>query len=466
MQKSLRIKQFWTMLFLSCVVVCLLIEKEVIYSVDGPIYAMMGKELANRSFSEWVELTWYGKPYFEHPHFFFWLLGISIKLLGPTTLAALLPTLLSGLLLVVLVYALARMIYDHQAGILAVTSLALTPLFIKVTRNPMIECVLMLMITLTLFFSLRSIYTKRVLWTVLTGIALGLAFLTKGPPALLAVGVLVLFYSVSLIIPGWNERFQLTFKSLGVHLLSISAIATAIVLGVDFWYQSRTGVSFFKVYFTNQVIRSFLNAGDEATPFLYFSNFLRNYWPWMPFSLIALPLAIWKRDQKAMQTGLMGFLIVMGTLIGFSISGRKNNWYTHILLPGFALLVGTSFRLLLSEKVVEKFYNRSFLSLATGVLFLCALFPSLFEYPRDGELFLIEASKHMKGALKGQKISVCIPLNDWGKASLISYYFDGIATECNENEHFKIVRSRDTIGNAGYLDRYSSHSFSLLEKEK
>jgi hypothetical protein len=55
------------MMFLATVVLWNQIENGVLYSVDGIVYALVGKELTTRPFTQWVVLTWQQVPFYEHP---------------------------------------------------------------------------------------------------------------------------------------------------------------------------------------------------------------------------------------------------------------------------------------------------------------------------------------------------------------------------------------------------------------
>ena len=136
------------LMFLAAVVLCGQIQNEVLYSVDGIVYALVGKELTLKPFSQWVILTWNGSPFYEHPHLTPWLLGASMKLFGVSTLTAILPIVLISLATVLLAYLLGRALLDHRLGLLAGTVLTLTPEFVRGGRNPMLEPALMFFIML------------------------------------------------------------------------------------------------------------------------------------------------------------------------------------------------------------------------------------------------------------------------------------------------------------------------------
>ena len=189
-------------MFLAAVILCGQIQNEVLYSVDGIVYALVGKELTLKPISQWVILTWNGSPFYEHPHLTPWLLGASMKLFGVSTLTAILPIVLIALATVLLAYLLGRALLDHRLGLLAGTVMTLTPEFVRGGRNPMLEPALMFFIMLAVYFHVVATRPGRFLRnTILSGLSLGLAFLAKGPPAVLALAVIIAFQCAAHAFP-------------------------------------------------------------------------------------------------------------------------------------------------------------------------------------------------------------------------------------------------------------------------
>jgi 4-amino-4-deoxy-L-arabinose transferase-like glycosyltransferase len=208
----------------------------VLYSVDGVVYALVGKELTRKPLAQWVMMTWNGAPFYEHPHLTPWLLGASMKLLGASTLAAILPIVLMALATVLLAYLLGRDLLDHRLGLLAGTVITLTPEFVRGGRNPMLEPALMFFIMLAVYFHVVVTRPGRFLRnTILSGVSLGLALLAKGPPAVLALVVIIAFQSAAHAWPDTFKGFMLPRGRLLTHLLAIVLIATAIVTLMDLW---------------------------------------------------------------------------------------------------------------------------------------------------------------------------------------------------------------------------------------
>src|SRR5262245_37367259 len=94
------VRQVLFLMLLAVVILGGQIENEVLYSSDGIVYSLVGKELASRSIDKWSFLTWNGVPFYEHPHLTPWMLGISMRLFGVSTLSAILPIVLLSLVTV------------------------------------------------------------------------------------------------------------------------------------------------------------------------------------------------------------------------------------------------------------------------------------------------------------------------------------------------------------------------------
>ena len=241
------------MMFLAAVILWNQIENEVFYSVDDVVYALVAKELTRKPLVEWVVLTWFQAPFYEHPHLTPWMLGVGMALLGVGTTAAIIPIVLLSTLTVLLTYFLGRSLIDHRYGLLAATTLALTPQFVKGGRNPMLEPALMFFIMLTIYCSIRATESMKYSYTVLTGLSLGLAFLAKGPPAILAVGVIVGFQGIALLFPDTFARFRVPLRWSVVHLSCAIVVSLALLSLVDFWHYAMVGTSFWMQYFTGRM---------------------------------------------------------------------------------------------------------------------------------------------------------------------------------------------------------------------
>src|SRR5262249_38151711 len=127
-----------------------------------------------------------GLPYLDKPVLFFTLDALALKLLGPSELAARLPSLLSALATAALVAWVAARLFGPAPAASA------APLAVAFSRTVIFDSLLTFFVTLGLiacFFAVeaRAAGRSAVAWSALAWAAMGLGVLTKGPVALAVV---------------------------------------------------------------------------------------------------------------------------------------------------------------------------------------------------------------------------------------------------------------------------------------
>lgn len=123
-----------------------------------------------------------------------WLMGLSVRLFGLSPLAILLPEALMGVATVALVYLIVRRHYPTWTALLAGAALAATPVAALMFRYNNPDALLVLLLTLAIFFTLRGVETGKVRWVVWAGAMVGFGFLTKQLQAFLILPVLAGVY--------------------------------------------------------------------------------------------------------------------------------------------------------------------------------------------------------------------------------------------------------------------------------
>ncbi len=108
-----------------------------------------------------------------------WVMGLSVRLFGLSSWAILVPQALMGVATVGVVYASVRRYFSAQAGLIAGAVLALTPVAALMFRFNNPDALLVLLLTLAVYVTLRAIEDGRTRWLVLAGVLVGLGFLTK-----------------------------------------------------------------------------------------------------------------------------------------------------------------------------------------------------------------------------------------------------------------------------------------------
>ncbi len=438
---------FFALLFLAAVILCGQIQNEVIYSVDGIVYALIGKELALRPLLEWAVPTWNHQPFYEHPPLMPWLLALSFKALGISTLAALLVPVTLSLGTVAVTYGIGRVLGGPPFGLLAGAALTLTPQFVKDGRNPMLEPALMFFLMLTLLLHLRK-------HALLAGISLALAVLSKGPPALLAPAVMAVYSII------YERQDRGALIRLGKTL-----VLCLILLGAfDLWHFSVAQRSFWGAYLASQLRFTIVESRGNATnDWTYYLAILFRYWPWLPF-VLASPIAFAKK-RALRPVALVGGLVFLGTLLGFTLMSHKAAWYTGIYYGGASLLVACTLSLVLPAERIERGFKVAVLTLCLPLLFLSASFPGiLLSFGRPFETFMEKASHdpaHLQ--VSGMAVADCIPLEPWKGPFFFTFYLDATRVECADPQaRYQLIDYRRPPTGSSTRTLFALHPFALV----
>jgi 4-amino-4-deoxy-L-arabinose transferase-like glycosyltransferase len=147
----------------------------------------------------WFAPTYDGLPYLDKPAAFFKAVALSFSLLGRSEGAARLPSALSGLVLLGLVFAFCRRAYDRRTAALAVLIIASTPLFIAFARTVIFDMPLALVVSLSILAVYRAEESRgrpRALWYLVGAAAAGAGTLIKGPVGFVIPGLINLVVHV------------------------------------------------------------------------------------------------------------------------------------------------------------------------------------------------------------------------------------------------------------------------------
>ncbi|MFB9238404.1 ArnT family glycosyltransferase [Plantactinospora siamensis] len=163
-----------------------------------------------------------------------WLMALSGRVLGFSEFSMLLPQALAGVASVALLYATVRRWHGPAAGLLAGAALAVTPVAVLMFHYNNPDALLVLLLVLAAYATVRAVEEGDVRWLMLAGGALGFGFLTKMLQAFLVLPALALVYLVA-APTDWRRRVG--------HLLAGAAalLVTAgwWVAAVELWPASR-----------------------------------------------------------------------------------------------------------------------------------------------------------------------------------------------------------------------------------
>ncbi|MBC7725126.1 MAG: glycosyltransferase family 39 protein [Burkholderiaceae bacterium] len=148
-----------------------------------------------------------------------WLMALSVRIFGLSSWAILLPEAIMGVVTVALVYVIVRRNFTAPAALVAGGALAFTPVAALMFRFNNPDALLVLLLTLSAYFTLRGVETAKVRWVVWAGVMVGLGFLTKQLQAFLILPALAGVYLWAAPI-GWGKRIGHAFAALGAVVVS------------------------------------------------------------------------------------------------------------------------------------------------------------------------------------------------------------------------------------------------------
>ncbi|GAA4118116.1 hypothetical protein GCM10022415_16640 [Knoellia locipacati] len=288
-----------------------------------------------------------------------WVMALSVRLLGLSSFSILLPEVLMGVGTVAVVHATVRRHWGHGAGLVAGAVMALTPVAVLMFRFNNPDALLVLLMALGAWATMRSIEQGSARWMALVGVFIGLGFLTKTLQVLLVVPFFGIAY---LVAADTSLRRRVVGAATGV---------AAMVLSAGWWVAVVELVpASMRPYIGGSQTNSFLEltfgynglgrlSGDETgsvgggngwgTTGLgrMFSSSIGGQISWLiPSAFVLLAVGLWLRG-RAPRTDLRraGYLVWGGwlvvTMLTFSLmAGIFHEYYTVALAPAVAALVG------------------------------------------------------------------------------------------------------------------------------
>jgi 4-amino-4-deoxy-L-arabinose transferase-like glycosyltransferase len=198
-------------------------------------------------------------PFWGKPPMFFWLSALSMKCFGVNEFSARLPSMLSAILLVLLIYWIIARYKDKETGLIAaIITFVAGGLFF--TAQLVLLDMLLTLFTASSFlfyyaFLMENNNKMRKIFSICVFFMLALGFLTKGPVALVMFGLPVLFWTL------FNKKWA-TLKD---HAWWLGSILFLIITLPWFLLAERATPGFLKYFFVNENFLRFIthNYGDK-----------------------------------------------------------------------------------------------------------------------------------------------------------------------------------------------------------
>ncbi|HEV8112125.1 MAG TPA: glycosyltransferase family 39 protein [Planctomycetota bacterium] len=282
---------------------------------------------------DWVLPTLNGQPYLAKPPFQYWLIEIVAALTGSSVLVA--GRAISALAVVglaALVAAYGRRTVSGTVGLIAGLGVALAGIVIEKGVIAELETVLAAAMAAAAFsFYLANVDARRrLLWISTGGLALGAAFLTKGPVVL----VFLLPAAGAFVIASPGER-----RRASLLLIAQVSIGLALTLPWVIALLQRVGWNSAALKFQSEAVERVHHAGvSNAEPWWFYGPGLFGALGPLALLLPFLVLRPWRAESRRRRSFfLLGW--ALGSLLLLSCSEGKEVRYLISGMPAWALLL-------------------------------------------------------------------------------------------------------------------------------
>lgn len=369
-----------------------------LWNPNEPTYGQAVAEMARDG--SWLVPTVNGQPFHEKPILYFWLArGAGTVLGGVSEWTLRLPSALSGIASVLLLYLLVEPYAGRRRARIAAALLSTTYIVFWSSRSVQMDLMLACCTLGAILAVTRVIDHGLAPWRgwTLGGIASGLGFLAKGPVGLICPGMVLAAYIIA------RRRLRDLLRP------AVLLGAAAFLLTAGPWYLllwARGEVDFLTELIYRQNFLRFTEPWDHQAPWWYF---LKHFWldmlPWALFLPLAFGLTPEGPNERRLHR-LVWIWIVL-PIVFFSASASKRSPYILPVAPAVAVLAAA-----LGERWLEGRLGRwrtvaaRLLLAALGLLLLTGAYALTFGLVRIPTEALESASRATAALLLAGGIAV------------------------------------------------------------
>ncbi|MGA9875072.1 MAG: glycosyltransferase family 39 protein [Solirubrobacteraceae bacterium] len=285
------------------------------------------------------------------------LMGLSGRLFGFSSFSMLAPEALCGVASVLVLHNTVKRTLGHRAALLAALMLALTPIFVTMSRYNNPDSLLVLLEVAAAWAMVRALQSGRTRHVLLCGAFVGLAFNVKMLQAYLIVPGLAAAFLIA--GQGGVRRRLAQLTAGGMSMFAVSFVwygAMMLIPAADRpWVGDTTDNSWFSLIFgANGLSRvsgggtgpgGGANFGGAAGPLRLFNSIVGGQIAWLlPLAVVGLALGLWSTRRAARTDPRRsayvlwgGWAFVSWAVFSFS-TGIFHPYYTTALAPAAAML--------------------------------------------------------------------------------------------------------------------------------
>ena len=305
---------------------------------DEAHYAELTREMLHAG--SWLVPLLDGKPLIDKPVLFHWLQGASVMLLGETEFAARLPSALAAVLLFATTRWAGAALLGEEVGSLGAIMLATIPATFALSSIALFDMVFASFLFGGLACLLVASSQRRKRVEVCGYVLLTLAVMTKGPVALVLVGLWIaagLAFSARL-----RARIQRLRWALGLVCVTLAASPWFV------WMQVRFGSEFVRgyllagnlFYFTQPIEFS----GRAVSHTFYLRAFAGAFFPWNALVIGRGVDALRRRVGRIDESEALLWTWVLVVIGFFSVARFKLDHYIFPAAPACCLIAAKAWR--------------------------------------------------------------------------------------------------------------------------
>lgn len=303
---------------------------------DEAHYAEITREMIRAR--QWLVPTLDGLPFIDKPVLYHWLQASAQSLLGENEFALRLPSAFAAVVLIWAVGWMGRHISNRSAGNRAALFFATTPLTFALASIGVFDMVY----TAFLFGAIASLLlasaTRRPRLEYAGWPLLALAVMTKGPVAVLLVGLFGVALSARAETRPLISRLHWAYGLLFVGLVSAPWFIYMVVTFGDRFVQDYL-LAGNVYYFTKPEAFSSRNSDG----FFYLRTYLGGCFPWSILALAAgIDARLTQRHLPPIEQALWTWIALV--LVFFSVAGFKLDTYIFPAAPATCLVLALAWR--------------------------------------------------------------------------------------------------------------------------
>ncbi len=364
--------------------------------MDGVIYATIARNLALGDGSFWH--LFYSEtglnPFHEHPPLAMGLQSIFFSIFGDSIYVERSYSLMTFIVTGFLIVQIWRQIAPKKLAWLPLLFWVVTPLIPWSCGNNMLENTMMIFTTSATLLYLIQLKLEKPMLTVLSGLMIFLAFLTKGP-----VGLFPLAFPFWMFIFDKKVQFNSFIKDTFLMLLGLLT-----PFAVIFGYFPDAADSLVG-YFNKQVLGSVSHIVTVESRFFILGRLFSQM---IPSLIILILFYVFSRKMKSAHTkmkwGIIIFALAMSGIVPIMISLKQRGFYMLASLPlmsiAIAFFIAPKVKILFDKIDTQSTAFRNFRIIS----FLCLVGSLVYVYDQS---LIIERDKDQVTDI--YKISSIIP---------------------------------------------------------